>query len=831
MGSEPGIDPYTRVVSDVYQDLFDEGSFIGKGIYDVDTFEQVLKDRLPENLILSHDLVEGSHARAGLLSDVLLYEDYPARYVMDVSRRHRWIRGDWQIARWLLPGVPGLDGKRRKNSISILSRWKIFDNLRRSLVPAGLIVLLLLAWAILSPAYLWTLAAMGAILIPPGMAAFLDLFQKPVDVRLNQHLAFTLRSAGRRWVQAAFLLICLPHEAFFSLDAIWRTAWRMGVSRKRLLEWNTTKNTERQNRTDLAASWRLMWFAPLLATASAIYLSVSRPMTLPVAAPILILWFVSPIIVWWISRPSPLRQVRLTVNQTLFLHQVARKTWAFFETFVGPEDHWLPPDNYQEHPLAVVAHRTSPTNMGLALLANLSAYDFGYLCAEQLIDRTAKAFQAMGAMERHRGHFYNWYDTLTLKPLLPLYISSVDSGNLAGHLLTLRSGLLELIDHKIVRRCLFQGLGDTLAIVADTASAAEEERLGPYFVELKQDLRSAIDSPPASLTASRQCIDRLATSAAALVAGVEALDSGAESQLTWWTRAFADQCRAAAVELSLLAPWTDILSSQGSLAGFPDLDEIPTLALVAALDTVFPQDSRQPLDAAEPSEQSSRRDELRIRLISARRIAIERIAAIEELARQCITFAAMDYAFLFDEKRHLLAIGYHVGDHRLDPGYYDLLASEARLASFVAIAQGQLPQENWFALGRLLTIAGGEPILLSWSGSMFEYLMPLLVMPTYEGTLLDQTYIAAVDRQIEYGKKRTVPWGISESGYNTIDAALNYQYRAFGVPGLGLKRGTDRRPGDCALCHGVGADGGTRSGVFESPTSCRHGPGNPIRLL
>ena len=789
LGSEPGIDPYTRVVSDVYQDLFDEGSFIGKGIYDVDAFEQVLKDRLPENLILSHDLVEGSYARAGLLSDVLLYEDYPSHYGMDVSRRHRWIRGDWQIVRWLLPGVPGLDGKRRKNPLSLLSRWKIFDNLRRSLVPAGLIVLLLFAWAILSPAWLWTLAALGVILIPPGMAAFLDFFQKPGDVRLSQHLAFTLRSAGRRWAQAAFVLICLPYEAFFSLDAIWRTAWRMGISRKRLLEWHTTKNTKRQNRRDLAASWQLMWFAPSLAIAAAVVLIITRPTVLAIAVPVLVLWFASPFIAWWISRPAPRRLVRLTLDQTRFLHKLARKTWAFFETFVGPEDHWLPPDNYQEQPSAAVAHRTSPTNMGLALLANLSAYDFGYLCVGELLDRTAKAFHSMGTMERHRGHFYNWYDTLTLNPLLPLFISSVDSGNLAGHLLTLRSGLLELIDHKIVGKRLFQGLGDTLAIVVDAASAVPKDRATSLLAGLQQDLESAIDSPPTTLIASQQRLNRLTTSAAALVAGIEALDTDPESQLKRWTRAFAGQCRKAAAELSILAPWTDLLATQGSLAGFPDLDEIPTLAQVAAFDTEFPQAGRQPVGAGIPSIKKTCLDELQRMLVSARRNASERIVAIEELARQCITFAAMDYAFLFDEKRHLFAIGYHVSDHRLDPGFYDLLASEARLASFVAIAQGQLPQENWFALGRLLTIAGGEPILLSWSGSMFEYLMPLLVMPTYDGTLLDQTYIAAVARQIEYGKLRAVPWGISESGYNAIDANLNYQYRAFGVPGLGLKRG------------------------------------------
>ena len=436
----------------------------------------------------------------------------------------------------------------------------------------------------------------------------------------------------------------------------------------------------------------------------------------------------------------------------------------------------------------MVAHRTSPTNMGLALLANLSAYDFGYVSAGQLIERTAKALRTMEALKRYRGHFFNWYDTQSLKPLSPLYISSVDSGNLAGHLLTLRPGLLELVDHKIVGTRLFEGLNDTLGILVDIAGRTEEG-IPARLAQLQQDLESATHSYPTSLLALRQCLDRLATSAAELVAGIEPLDAGAENQLGWWARAFAGQCRDALDELMSLAPWTGLLSSQNRLGDFPDLDEIPTLRELAALDVkLLPTIAQQPSSAA-PSEESARLDELRRLITAAGRDARTRMAAIKGLALQCDALARMDYDFLFDEKRHLLAIGYNAGEHRLDESYYDLLASEARFSSFVAIAQGQLPQVSWFALGRLLTVAGGEPILLSWSGSMFEYLMPLLVMPTYERTILDQTYKAAVARQIEYARKRGVPWGISECGYNAIDVHRNYQYRAFGVPGLGLQRG------------------------------------------
>ena len=347
-GSEPGIDPYTHAVSDVYQDLFHEGSFIGKGIYEVDAFERALNGRFPENRILSHDLLEGCYARAGLLSDVQLYEEYPSRYSADVSRRHRWIRGDWHIARWLLPGVPG-PGARQKNPLSGLSRWKIFDNLRRSLVSAALTLLLLLGWTILPSAWFWTLSVIGIILIPSLISSLLDMFQKPGDVLLGQHLTAEVASAGRHLAQAAFTLVCLPYEAFFSLDAILRTAARMLITHKRLLEWNPASDRERHSRSDLVASCRKMWIAPVIAIAAAIYLIFSRPTALVVAGPILGLWCASPAIAWWFSRPLTRRAARLTADQTLFLHKISRKTWAFFETFVGPEDHWLPPEIGRAH--------------------------------------------------------------------------------------------------------------------------------------------------------------------------------------------------------------------------------------------------------------------------------------------------------------------------------------------------------------------------------------------------------------------------------------------------------------------------------------------------
>ncbi len=779
-GSDAGIDPYTRVVSDVYQDLFGEGSFIGKGIYEVDAFEQALKGRFPDNRILSHDLIEGCYARAGLLSDVQLYEEYPSRYSADVNRRHRWIRGDWQLLRWLLPGDTGPDARFKKNPLSLLSRWKIFDNLRRSLSPLALTLLLLMGWTILPVPWFWTLSVLGIIVIPALVSSLMDLFQKPSDVLLHRHILAAFRETGRSLGQIAFTFLCLPYEAFFSMDAVLRTIWRMLVAKKRLLEWNPSGDSDRTIRKGLAGAIRTMWISPVISVATVIHLTSSRPEALVVALPVLILWFFSPWVAWWISEPLSRPEARLTSDQMIFLRKISRKTWAYFETFVGPEDHWLPPDNYQEHPLAKVAHRTSPTNMGLALLANLSAWDFGYISTGQLIERTDNAFRAMEAMERYKGHFYNWYDTESLQPLLPMYVSTVDSGNLAAHLLTLRTGFIALPEESIMGAKLFDGLLDTLRVLMDVAG----ETASAGFIQVHHDLASLCAFRPDTLQVAWESLSSIAASALEVVHVSEAAP---ESQTAWWARAFAGQCRAALDDLSFFATWIVLSIPPKVFSDLAVLGEIPTLRKLANLDGDLLPAMTERHDGT--SEERKQLDELRGAIKEASIRARARIAVIEDLASQSGEFARIDYDFLYDETRHLLAIGYNIGENRRDASYYDLLASEARLPSFVAIAQGQLPQESWFALGRLLTTAAGEPVLLSWSGSMFEYLMPLLVMPTYEQTLLDETCKAAVARQIEYGKERGVPWGISESGYNMIDGHLNYQYSAFGVPGLGLKRG------------------------------------------
>jgi cellobiose phosphorylase len=784
-GSSSGIDPYTRAVSDVYQDIFGEGSFIGKGIYDIDAFETALNGCFPENHILSHDLIEGCYARSGLISDVQLYEDYPSGYKADVSRRHRWIRGDWQIARWVRSRVPGFSGKVEQNPLSMLSQWKIFDNLRRSLISAALIILLLLGWTVLPSAWLWTSAVMVILFLPALITSALNLFQKPRNVILSHHLTSVALKTGNNFVQVFFTLVCLPYEAYFNIDAVLRTIWRMLISHQHLLEWNPSENTNNSLRNDLSGYFRSMWFAPFFAAASLIAIIVSRPLVLIFAAPFILVWTLSPFIAWWVSKPSRRREAKLTAAQINFLRRTARKTWAFFEAFVNADDNWLPPDNYQEQPVGVVAHRTSPTNIGLSLLVNLCARDFGYITARQCIQRTSNTLYTLSKMERYRGHFYNWYDTQSLDPLLPLYISSVDSGNLTGYLLILRSDLLSNCELKIIEPQLFAGLKDTLDIAAQSAGKSSL----PQLAKLKKYLDEILSSLPATLMELRFYLEIIA-SAAKEMSGAVSLPSGdSNDELKFWTEKFLDQAQAHLDEIRFFAPWIFEPRFSGIIKDIPQLNTVTRLKDLMN----FTKEIPYVISVMKKTQLSAAKlaliGELEDMVFQSHRRATDIINEIESLAALCTDFAGIEYDFLFDKSCNLLSIGYNVSNWRRDTSFYDLLAAEGRFSNFVGIAQGKLPQESWFALGRLLTSTGKKPVLVSWSGSMFEYLMPLLVMPTYEDSLLDQTYKTAVAAHIDYGRKRSVPWGISESGYNAFDSHLNYQYRAFGVPGLGLKRG------------------------------------------
>lgn len=740
--NEFGIDPYTRTVSDVYQDLFHEGSFIGKGIYDVDLFQKVLGDRFPDNRILSHDLLEGCYLRSGFLSDVPLYETAPSNYLLDTKRRIRWIRGDWQIAAWILPWVPGVDQVSVPNPLSSLSKLKIFDNLRRSLVPPALLVLLAINWIILPETTFWLSFILAIVILPLIVNALIELFRKPKDALPMQHIINILPSLKRQTMQLILFLSCIPHEAWYSLSAILRTCYRMLISKRHLLEW--TASDQIVHRQDTKSGWLVcMWMGPLIAIIAGLSLIMQHKFeSLWFAMPLLALWLASPFITFWLSQPLKVDKAKLSSAQLRFLHRMARKTWGFFETFMTADNHWLPPDNFQETPLETIARRSSPTNMGLALLANLSAYDFGYITISQLLERCQKTLHGMSQLERFRGHLYNWYNISTLEPLHPRYVSTVDSGNLAGHLLTLRQGLLALKETPILSKHYLDGLFDTWEILSTLFTQPLPLALTHFQVQLN-NARSRWSNGIDALA----CCHELCSTAAKIT--VLTVHDKSSNEIVEWSTKLLDACHAIRDEIAILSD-NQALTKTTRLC-----DIIQTTSKAASYH------------------------------------ASTMSASIDKLADIAFSLSQIDVSFLYDHTSHLMSIGFNVDEQRRDHSNYDLLSSEARLGNFVAIAQGQVLQESWFALGRLLVAPAGEPILVSWSGSMFEYLMPVLIMPSYPGTLLDQSCRSAVRRQIAYGKLQGVPWGISESGFNAVDAQFNYLYRAFGVPGLGLKRGLE----------------------------------------
>ena len=775
-GSEPGVDPYTKTVSDLYQDLFHEGSFIGKGIYDIDAFELAMKDKFPDNLILSHDLIEGCYGRSGLLSDVQLIEENPVNYITDVNRRKRWIRGDWQILKWILPFFIS-NGTIKRNKLSPLSKWKIFDNLRRSLVAPALFLLLTSGWLFSSSPWFWTIVAAGIIIFPSFLFSLVSFFSKHKDFLWSQHFSSSISSMGRKIIESMFNITTLPYEAFYSITAVLISLWRL-ITGRHLLEWNSPADRKRSKRNSPAGFAFTMLSAPLLSIALTAYFIIFGTdivYLLSASLPFLMLWFVSPVIAWYISKPLIKDEIsfdEFSQKQQNFLLSLSRKTWAFFERFMGPEDNWLPPDNYQEDPLDVIAHRTSPTNIGLALLSNVTACDFGYITTGELIERTSLTLNSMEKLQRYENHFYNWYDTFSLEPLPPLYISTVDSGNLAAYLLILRTALHEIPDKKIIDLSFCRGLRDTIYVLEEHLVSNTLEG----FTDFKNSFQKIYCEFPRNVKEVRDSLQELVVNSEAMVNGVKTHSDNYNSEIIHWLNSIENQCKKAFYEFINFYPWSESSKVENF---FIQLNEIPTINNLFKIysDLIIGKD-----------EKKLSTEDIEICKNITQKITT-RFRQVDVLMDMAGEFAKMKYEFLYNKSHHLFAIGYNVSDRRRDSSYYDLLASEARLCSFVAIAQGQIPQDNWFALGRQLTTAQNNPVLLSWSGSMFEYLMPLLIMPEFKSSLLGQTYKTVIDRQIEYGKQRNVPWGISESGYYLIDAGLNYQYRAFGVPGLGLKRG------------------------------------------
>ena len=794
-----GTDPYTHAISDVYQDLAGEGSYHGKGIYDLKAFHSVLSGRFPEAHLLSHDLIEGTHVRVGLASDIELLDFFPKDYLVYSGRQHRWTRGDWQIFDWLFPKVPTGGGERGDNPVSLLSRWKIADNLRRSLLPASIVLLLLTAWFFSPAATVVSLFAGMVMFLPPLTTVVTHLTSR---AQFNRKVWLDFATG---LVRCAIFTAILPHQAVTSLDAIGRVWYRRLVSHKLLLEWETaheahrnSKNRQRQFITHM--SWITVVFVLV-----AITLSIRLPIAERAAQPFLALWIIAPMVVAWLNAPLWDRSVSaLTSSDKRLLRQIARQTWRFFQEFVSPESNWLPPDNYQEFIRHEVAQRTSPTNIGLSLLAPLIAHDFGYVMIDEVVDRTLTTMQTLDKLEKYEGHLFNWYDTQSLQPLNPRYVSMVDSGNLLGNLWALEQGLEELFSGPVLTRQSFRGLEDTLALLR--SMPAMNTFKGTKSEKSLIALEALAASSPPNLELLVANI-RLATPLTRLMIRAVNEHCMEDQACRYWAEQAERQVKAWNETVDRYLHWVELLAAppSGGLLRFgSDAHEWRRLALnaIPSLRTLATGDVgglRVIVSLQARADEIKLDDEARDWLqaladatAQAQWLAGERLSQATDAIQRVRTLAdSMNMKFLYDTDRDLFFTGYNVSDQRMDAGHYDLMASEARLGSFVAVARGEVPLEHWWALGRPYGAAFGKRALLSWSGTMFEYLMPLLMTRSFDNSMLDKACKTAVDCQIAYGKQRNLPWGVSEAAYSALDSHQIYQYQAFGVPGLGMKRGLE----------------------------------------
>jgi cyclic beta-1,2-glucan glucanotransferase len=814
-----GIDPYASAVSDVYQDLFLEGSYTGKGIYDVDAFEAALEDKVSDNAQLSHDLFEGIFARVALASDIELFEEFPSHYEAAAARQHRWARGDWQ----LLPSIFGRgrveSGEQRPVTIPAIGRWKMLDNLRRSLSSPAAFFTLIAAWLVPSASpWVWTKFILATIAIPALLPFLVGINPPRRGISKRNHFRAALTDLALGASQFGITVTMLAYQTWLMCDAILRTLFRMFVTHRDLLEWVTARQARHAVDLKLSGIYKRMAGGVLLAVAALMILALGRPDAWAAGLPLIVLWIAAPAVARWISLPPRHTGVEpLSAANVRALRLIGRRTWRFFETWVTPVDHALPPDNFQEDPKPIVAHRTSPTNMGLYLLATLVARDLGWLGTLETVERLEATLGTMSQLELFRGHFYNWYDTRDLHPLNPKYVSSVDSGNLAGHLLALGNGCRELIQEPFLGQRALAGVRDAMALLREALSGIAETRRTQTVT--RKQLSNAIDAlanslEPAPLNgaewAARFTGLRARAHTLADIAQTLAQERGdaPDSELRVWADAIRACVESHARDAEILLPWvrrdskatlatTEHHWGQGPAEASiePFFHSLPALAHLperfeGALHELAAWRARLLNSSPANTDVSPRVDALAqaIRHSAEDAVAlIRRLAAITQKAEDM--FQAMDFRFLFDQTRRQFSIGYHVTNGTLDPNCYDLLASEARLTSFIAIAKGDVPSSHWFRLGRALTPVSRGSALISWSGSMFEYLMPALVMISPTGSLLSQTYDLVVRRQIAYGAERNVPWGISESAYNARDLDLTYQYTSFGVPGLGLKRG------------------------------------------
>src|SRR6266478_1070672 len=786
---DSSFDVYTRAVSDVYQDLFQEGSFTGKGIYEVEIFQQVVERRFPSNAILSHDMIEGAYARAGLLSDVEVIDDYPSRIAAYSRRKHRWVRGDWQILFWLFPRVPDYSGNVVRNPINLISRWKILDNLRRSLTEISMLAILISGWLFLpGKALYWTLATLGMFVLPSYLQsamAFLRSGSGKFTARFWKEWFSDFAAANAHLL---LRLVCLPQQSMVTLDAIIRAGVRMAVTRHKLLEWETAAEAESSGKKTSPVDLYLK-LTPWLAIVGGVLLAWKRPESFVVAWPLLFLWGASEAFSNWLDQPSPEDGLRIGPRDEALLRNSALRTWRFFREFSNENENYLIPDILKEEG-GLIAHRVSTTNLGLLLNARVAALDLGYLTVEEFIAETEKTFATVRRLPKSHGHLYNWYDTRTLEPVGDPFLSTVDNGNLVCCLWTLKQASLEEWKRPIFRKELWSGIRDHARLIQQLVNTKEARKA---FRSIDDCVAKMGKLPLEWLSA----LPTLEQSVATMTESARTIAQTSDD-LKWWLSELNTRLSELETLTVQFAPWASTKFRSLRATEEQQAKWIAELSLATA-DRIYSEvleslNSESENSINEGTAENGSRELLREALAASRETATQAAAALKGIASYSDELAAgMDFSLVYDEPRKLITIGFDAAKGAASEHHYDLLASEARAAVFAGVAKGEIPQECWFHLDRSHVQYKGTSVLQSWTGTMFEYLMPSLWMKSSPGTLLERNMRSAVSAQQKYVQRFSIPWGISESACSLISGDGHYHYFAFGVPALALHRPDEDR--------------------------------------
>lgn len=759
---QEGVDPYASAISDVYQDIFGEGIFTGKGIYDLSVFHQVLKDAVPDKAVLSHDLLEGSYVRAALVSDLELIDAYPTKYNSYVARLHRWIRGDWQLIPWLKKTILNRNGQRIRNPLSAISKWKIADNLRRSLVAPSVVLLIVLGAGFL-PGKSWVWIALGILPLCASLLlqAVSSVFRKTDWVKRHLSGFFGLKASLFQFI---LNMMFLPYQSIRILNAIGVTLYRMMISKKNMLEWVTSDDSDKNQKNTLGAYLKAMWPGALMGVPIIILGIFHKPQEWIIGLIFFVLWALSPFVAYYVSLDEKDEKELLEKSEELLLRQFARKTWHYFDTFANKGNNFLAPDNFQEDPSRGVAYRTSPTNIGLGLLATLSAKDMGFIGNIEMLGTLTETVRTIDKLPKWYGHLFNWYDTKTLNPLFPRYISTVDSGNFVGYLMTLIEGLKSNLSEPIIKRSNIEGILSTLHCgMGESPNALQELLMSDRITPMEWSV--------------------------ALSKFHEEMVIIKDPKNIWHQKALSMTEKYMA-EVETMMPYLSMLKDRPAEMDLENL--VGILTAVPSLNQIhdYNQALLEALEHLRDTEHQNWINDFEEKANASSAYVKTYLDETQELVERLEWFSNnTQFSVLYSEKRHLFSIGFNLEDNRLTNSFYDLLASESRQASYIAVARGEVPSKHWYMLGRSMTVVNRYKGLISWSGTMFEYLMPLLIMKTYKNTLMDETYSFVIKSQVKYGKQRDMPWGISESVYNLLDSHLDYQYKAIGVPWLGLKRG------------------------------------------